>query len=283
MNSKSKTKTIFTASGSMVPPLRGWGKLWLGIALTVAVFILLVKLGLWQWARGEEKQLLESRLADYQQMAPVSLKQALATYAPEQITGVRVKVIFEPDTTRTFLLDNQTMDGQVGYLAYQLGRTVDGDWLLVELGFVAAGLQRSMLPQVEWLHQVQSLTGRLYTRSSNPLSSKLLIEADTPHRIQNLNLTELSRWLGEPVVAAVLQPQQSAWPYAQPWQPLAMSSHKHFGYALQWFTMAAVLAMISLMLLKKYRRRARDMRLSSADKTKQSPDAKHQTKQPNSQ
>ncbi|XAW87686.1 SURF1 family protein [Vibrio sp. CDRSL-10 TSBA] len=167
------------------------------MALTVAVFILLVKLGLWQWTRGEEKQLLESRLAGYQQMAPVSLKQALATYAPEQMTGVKVKVTFQPDTTRTFLLDNQTMDGQVGYLAYQLGRTADGDWLLVERGFVAAGLQRSMLPQVEWLQQVQSLTGRLYTRSLNPLSSQLLIEAGNPHRIQNLNLTELSRWLGE--------------------------------------------------------------------------------------
>lgn len=257
--------------------------MWLGMALTVAVFILLVKLGLWQWTRGEEKQRLESRLAGYQQMAPVSLKQALATYAPEQMTGVRVKVTFQPDTTRTFLLDNQTMDGQVGYLAYQLGRTADGDWLLIERGFVAAGLQRSVLPQVEWLQQVQSLIGQLYTRSLNPLSSQLLIEAGNPHRIQNLNLTELSRWLGEPVVPAVLQPQQSGWPYAQPWQPLAMSSRKHFGYALQWFTMAAVLALISLLLLKKYRRRARDMRLPCADKTKHSPARKHQSKQPNSQ
>lgn len=234
-----------------MPPFRGQRKMWLGLGLTVAVFVLLVKLGLWQWGRGEEKQVMESRLTEYQQMTALSLNQALTEYPPQQMTGVRVSVVFDPDTTHTFLLDNQTLDGQVGYLAYQLGRTSEGDWLMVERGFVAAGRERSVLPQVEWLQQTQGLTGRLYIRSLNPLSSELSIEAGTPHRIQNLNLAELSRWLGAPIFPAVLQPQQPGWPYAQPWQPLAMSSQKHFGYALQWFTMAAVLALIALTLIKR--------------------------------
>ncbi|TRN24771.1 SURF1 family protein [Vibrio furnissii] len=250
MNSKSKTKAIFTTSGSMAAPSqRVWsGKVWVGAVLTVVVFALLVKLGFWQLARGEEKLHLETRLAARAQMAPLSLATALERYPMAELTGLRVTVTFDPHTDATFLLDNQTFDGKVGYLAYQLAKQQDGHWMLIERGFVPAGNDRRVLPQVDWLTEPQTLTGRLYARSTNPFSDALGLEAGNPHRIQNLNVEALSQWLGTPILPVAFQPQQANWPYPQPWQPLAMSAQKHFGYALQWFTMAAVLAVIVLVI-----------------------------------
>ncbi|GAK83046.1 cytochrome oxidase biogenesis protein Surf1 [Vibrio ponticus] len=46
------------------------------------------------------------------------------------------------------LLDNQTYNGEVGYLALQLVRAIDGRNVLLELGFVAAKSSRSDLPDV---------------------------------------------------------------------------------------------------------------------------------------
>ncbi|WP_232281715.1 SURF1 family protein [Vibrio furnissii] len=231
------------------PSQRVWsGKVWVGAVLTVVVFALLVKLGFWQLARGEEKLHLETRLAARAQMAPLSLATALERYPMAELTGLRVTVTLDPHSDATFLLDNQTFDGKVGYLAYQLAKQQDGHWMLIERGFVPAGNDRRVLPQVDWLTEPQTLTGRLYARSTNPFSDALGLEAGNPHRIQNLNVEALSQWLGTPILPVAFQPQQANWPYPQPWQPLAMSAQKHFGYALQWFTMAAVLAVIVLVI-----------------------------------
>jgi len=221
-------------------------KVILATVLTVVVFGLLVKLGLWQMSRGEEKQQSEQVLLSRNSMEPVSLHTALEQYPITDMTGVRVRVAVSPNLNMTFLLDNQTYQGKVGYLAYQLVREQTGHWMLVERGFVPAPAERSQLPDVDWLAEPQQLVGRMYQKSLNPLSSQLSIENTTPHRIQNLNIEQLSRWLGEPLLPVVLQPQMADWPYPQPWVPFPLSAEKHFGYAVQWFAMAAVLLMIAL-------------------------------------
>ncbi len=223
-------------------------KVILGAVLTVVVFIVLVNLGLWQLSRGEEKQASEQQLELRHTMAPISLGAALEKYPIEQMTGLKVKVELSPSDNMTFLLDNQTHQGKVGYLAYQLMREQHGHWILLERGFVPAPSERSELPQVDWLSSSQVFVGRLYRKSLNPLSSDLSIEPQTPHRIQNLNLIQLSQWLGEPILPMAFQPQQESWPYPQPWVPFPLSAEKHFGYAVQWFAMATVLLVIALTL-----------------------------------
>ncbi|PNH95892.1 SURF1 family protein [Vibrio diazotrophicus] len=251
MNSRNRTKMIFTTSGSMSDPLKSRVlsmKVILGAVLTVVVFLLLVKLGFWQLSRGEEKQALEQELLLRQQMEPVSLGMALERYSVSDLTGLQVRVSFSPVSNMTFLLDNQTYQGKVGYLAYQLAKERNGHWMLIERGFVAATNDRRVLPEVNWLAEPQELVGRLYQKSHNPLSSDLNIESQTPHRIQNLNIEQLSQWLGEPILPALFQPQEKNWPYAQPWVPFPLSAEKHFGYAVQWFAMAAVLLIIVLLI-----------------------------------
>nr|QIH43960.1 SURF1 family protein [Vibrio ziniensis] len=269
MNSRNRTKMIFTTSGSMSDPLsrsvstdsrsvmkRLSVKAILGAVLTVVVFAVLVKLGLWQMSRGEQKQALEQELQLRQQMEPISLGMALEQYSMTNIAGVRVKIAVTPSRNMTFLLDNQTYQGKVGYLAYQLVRESSGHGMLLEIGFVPAANDRNVLPEVNWLAEPRELEGRLYQKSLNPLSSELSIEDKTPHRIQNLNIEQLSLWVGEPILPVAFQPQETDWSYAQPWVPIPLSADKHFGYAVQWFVMATVLFFITLALcLRVYQSR----------------------------
>jgi surfeit locus 1 family protein len=79
------------------------------------------------------------------------------------------------------------------------------------------------------------------------MSDELYAEVGDPLRFQNLNLPALEQLLALKLVPVVLQAKDiSALP--QPWQPVPMPAKKHFGYALQWFTMASVFALMLLWL-----------------------------------
>ncbi|NOH70841.1 SURF1 family protein [Vibrio pectenicida] len=218
---------------------------WVGLLLTLAVFFTLVNLGFWQLARAQEKQVMEQVLSAREQSAVIGIDELhLADFT--YVTGVKVAAKLSPIKGRYLLLDNQIYQGEVGYLAYQLMESEKGMKVLLERGFLPASTQREQLPKVAWLTAPINITARLYQRSANPLSDNLYMETSIPHRIQNLNIERLTQIWGYSIQPYVLQPIASEWPYPQPWQPVPLSSTKHFGYSIQWFSMAAALLILSL-------------------------------------
>ena len=180
----------------------------------------------------------------------------------QTLSGLKADVdLVNAEWLEWFLLDNQINQGTVGYVIYMLGKVrledennslVAEKQLLIDLGFVAASNDRRELPQLGSITVPSKMSGRLYTRSVNPLSHELGLENTTPNRIQNLNIAALSQYTGQEVLPFVFQPQSlGSWPYELLWRPTAMKSEKHFGYSFQWFVMAAVL--LFLMLLIGYR------------------------------
>lgn len=118
------------------------------LILTVTVFVILVKLGLWQLHRGEEKALLLAQMESRQALAPLTFKQLLQKIHLEDVTGYRLSITASPANAQIWLLDNQVYQGQVGYLAFQaLEVEPEKPWLLVELGFIAATSSRDELPK----------------------------------------------------------------------------------------------------------------------------------------
>ncbi|MGI2182695.1 SURF1 family protein [Shewanella oncorhynchi] len=227
------------------------------LILTVAVFGILVKLGLWQLARGEEKTALQAQMEARQSLLPLSFEQLQLKVNKESVTGYRLQVQATPASSQIWLLDNQIYQGQVGYLAFQpLQVEVGKPWLLVELGFVATGSHRGELPQITPLSGELAIDGRLYQKQINPLSQSLMAESGANIRFQNLNIPEMAQMLGHPLLPAVLQPEELpilALPH--PWQPFPLPAQKHWGYALQWFSMAAVFAGLMLWQGIKYVKR----------------------------
>ncbi|WP_342356484.1 SURF1 family protein [Vibrio splendidus] len=245
---------------------------WIAVVLTVVSVGILIKLGLWQLERGNEKLRYEQQLSERAQQSPRSLDSVISEWkdsriqaqgASEQLSlnGLKVDVELETPSGLVVLLDNQVNQGTVGYVIYMLGEVrfkdeneslVAEKQLLIDLGFVAASNDRRELPQLGNITLPTNMSGRLYTRSVNPLSHELGLENTTPKRIQNINITALSEYTGQAVLPFVFQPQSlESWPYELLWRPTAMKSEKHFGYSFQWFVMAAVL--LFLMLLIGYR------------------------------
>ncbi|MBO6228160.1 MAG: SURF1 family protein, partial [Shewanella sp.] len=62
------------------------------LILTVAVFVMLVKLGLWQLARGEEKTMLLAQMEARQSLLPLSFEQLQLKIDKEGVTGYRLQV-----------------------------------------------------------------------------------------------------------------------------------------------------------------------------------------------
>ncbi|MEZ8379716.1 SURF1 family protein [Vibrio splendidus] len=245
---------------------------WIAVVLTVVSVGILIKLGLWQLERGNEKLRYEQQLSERAQQSPRSLEaviselkgsrtQAQGSSELPSLNGLRVDVELETPSGLVVLLDNQINQGTVGYVIYMLGEVrfkdennslVAEKQLLIDLGFVAASNDRRELPQLGNITLPTNMSGRLYTRSVNPLSHELGLENTTPKRIQNINITALSEYTGQDVLPFVFQPKSlESWPYELLWRPTAMKSEKHFGYSFQWFVMAAVL--LFLMLLIGYR------------------------------
>ncbi|MEZ8758566.1 SURF1 family protein [Vibrio splendidus] len=245
---------------------------WIAVVLTVVSVGILIKLGLWQLERGNEKLRYEQQLSERAQQSSRSLDtvisewkglrtQAQGSSELPSLNGLRVDVELETPSGLVVLLDNQIHQGTVGYVIYMLGEVrfkdeneslVAEKQLLIDLGFVAASNDRRELPQLGNTTLPTKMSGRLYTRSVNPLSHELGLENTTPKRIQNINITALSEYTGQAVFPFVFQPQSlESWPYELLWRPTAMKSEKHFGYSFQWFVMAAVL--LFLMLLIGYR------------------------------
>ncbi len=252
MNSSSKTnnnlkkKTIVSSFSEVSKqPL-----FWLALVLTLVAISILVNLGFWQLSRADEKQHIENQLQLNQQHSRLSIDQVKFDIANE-IIGLKVTAVLTPITGRYVLLDNQTYQGNVGYLALQLMQTPQGKNVLLERGFVKGTVSRDQLPLVDWLKETYQGDGQLYARSSNPLSHGLMLEETTPSRIQNLNLAELGEYWNEDIEPFVFQPLQANWRYLQPWQPIPLSSNKHMGYAVQWFAMALALAIVALVWLVK--------------------------------
>ncbi|MEZ9546496.1 MULTISPECIES: SURF1 family protein [Vibrio] len=240
---------------------------WIAVVLTVVSVGALIKLGLWQLERGNEKLRYEQQLIERAKQSPQSLDIVISEWkdsrtqaqdSSEQpfLNGLKVDVELETPSGLVVLLDNQINQGTVGYVIYMLGEvpTQDGSkQLLIDLGFVAASNDRRELPQVGHVTLPTNMSGRLYTRSVNPLSHELGLENTTPNRIQNLNIAALSEYTGQDVLPFIFQPQSlDSWPYEMLWRPTAMKSEKHFGYSFQWFVMAAVLLFLMLLIGFRY-------------------------------
>ncbi len=243
---------------------------WIAVVLTVVSVGILIKLGLWQLDRGNEKLRYEQQLSERAQQSSQSLGVIISelrdlglsgqeSLDSQTLNGLKADVELVNTSGLILLLDNQINQGTVGYVIYMLGEVqsqgkqlLHKHQLLIDLGFVAASSDRRELPQLGSMTVPTKMSGRVYTRSVNPLSHELALENTIPKRIQNLNITALSEYTGQEVLPFIFQPQSlDSWPYEMLWRPTAMKSEKHFGYSFQWFVMATVL--LFLMMLVGYR------------------------------
>ncbi|MBY6187882.1 SURF1 family protein [Marinobacter hydrocarbonoclasticus] len=207
---------------------------------------------MWQLHRAEEKQELMATLASREQ---VELAWPLPQQPPEALAGHRLNLTVHPIPDQALVLDNQTLEGQVGYRWLQPVRVAAGaPWLLLDLGFIPVVRGSRALPELPALPETLQVSGRLYQVGHNPLNPDLLAEPGPITRIQALEITQLSALWEKPVVPLVLLAESPAeLGFTRVWKPINLSPEKHQGYALQWFSLAVALTVILLIMLFKGR------------------------------
>jgi surfeit locus 1 family protein len=147
---------------------------------------------------------------------------------------------------QTVYLDNRQMHAKVGFFAVTPLRLDGSDHVvLVQRGWVARNFEeRDKVPAIQTPVGVVSIEGRMA-----PPPGKLF-ELGTPSTgaiRQNLDLQQISVQLRLPVVPFILvQTGQASEGLLRDWPAVTTGVEKHYGYALQWFGMAALMAVLYL-------------------------------------
>lgn len=209
-------------------------RLWL--IITLAAFAILIKLSYWQWQRAAEKTIQLQQLAVQLQQGPV-LGEHLLTKAVTEVDGLVVQDQAYWLPPYVWLLDNQIVDGRVGYdVIIPVQFTDASSLVLVNLGWLAAPVSRQQLPEPE-IPEVLQLDALVRTKLGGVLLGQNLEGNSYPMRMQQINFDTLQQQLPLSLYPALLYQQQPS-AFIPHYQPVVLPPEKHRGYALQWFGLA---------------------------------------------
>ncbi|WP_415719923.1 SURF1 family protein [Photobacterium ganghwense] len=216
------------------------------ILFTVAVLVTLVKLGLWQMSRAQEKEQLNHVL----QFRSEQMYYSIASL-PADPRWYSLTLRGQFDHSRAVLLDNQMYRGQPGYhVLYPF--MSENSWVMVNLGWIAAPPYRDQIPVLPELHGEVRISGIIAPPSTLLELAPEQLGEGFPLRVQNINLAALRERTGLPLPPWVLQIDPDS-PVAleQTWIPVVTGPQKHYAYALQWFLMALAVSGLAVWWLRR--------------------------------
>jgi surfeit locus 1 family protein len=215
-------------------------------SLAAAAFIALtVALGNWQTRRAEEKLAL-GRMLDDAARGPVL--QVPSERVDE--TGFDRRRVIARGTflaRATFFLDNKVMRGNAGYqVLTPLRLEKGGASVLVNRGWIAAG-DRSKMPEVPTPEDIQTVEGIAVVPGKRFL--ELAPEAESGSLRENLVLSREEKRLGVALQPFVIEQTSDARDgLARVWERPDTGVERHRGYALQWYSFAALAAALYVVL-----------------------------------
>jgi surfeit locus 1 family protein len=226
--------------------------------LALAAAALCVRLGLWQWHRGVERQAAWTRF----EAGTARLVDAGQSDLGQLPLFQRVAVRGAYDTAHQFLLDNRSWQGHPGYEVVTPLMRAGAPSVLVDRGWVPFTGSRRQLPDVSLATPgTLSVTGRLADLPAAGLALGRAPPAGNaawPKVTSFPDLGQLQLALGVPLAPRIVLLDPSApFGYVRDWQAPGLSPLRHFGYAIQWWCFA-VLALV-LWVLGSRRRRTGDL------------------------
>ncbi len=206
-------------------------------------------LGAWQVHRGQAKQALLDQFAAI--AASPARRLDVHRISPSELQHVMVSGLY--DAAHQIFLDNQTYQQHPGYRVLTPLRLEHGELILVNRGWVPQTRSREQLPQIPAPEGVQALSGYWtpLPRAGLQLEQGQCAKARQFPVILNFpDAARIGCVLGEPVADGQLLLDNSAangfireWTFDNGFPP-----SRHYGYALQWFALAATLLVIFLKL-----------------------------------
>lgn len=209
-----------------------------GWKMTLLVAILLptvLALGTWQVNRGAYKRAMETDYLNQLTTLPVA---AAALDHQARFQRVRLTGEFLP---QAFLVDNQILDGQVGYWLVQGFADIGGQTFLVNRGYIPGTGGRDVLPRIDTPDGQVQVVGAIWPFTGLvPVLDEDVWANQWPKRVQRMDIKRMAASINAQPIEVRLEPGQpgvaAAAPFAQ-----VLSDAKHRGYAATWFGLAAAL------------------------------------------
>jgi surfeit locus 1 family protein len=227
---------------------RYWVVRWPWILINLLVLALLLGLSFWQWQRATEKTQTLARIAKWQQQGAVDIARLLAINATGR-DAVQMDFTGRWLAPMVWLVDNKMVNGRIGYdvviAVEDVSASEGSSALLVNLGWVAAPLQRDFLPTVNIPTELR-VQGIFRTRITGVLlGTNIENKGVWPMRIQQVDVESLSAHLNRPLISGLTYQEKNS-PFLIHYRPVILPPERHKAYALQWFLLAIAVVVIAL-------------------------------------
>ena len=215
-------------------------------SFSIFFVIVFVFLGVWQIERAAHKEGLLQAFNSEQESPPIRLTSQSPDWSRVFVDGIF-------DSSRQILIDNQIHKGKVGYKIFTPFRFDDNKIVLVDRGWIAQGQSRSDLPQLNILEKKSRIIATVTNPEQGVLAGSELLTNEWPRVSQTKAVEVIASAFKEPIldIVLVLDPGSSQITEFIQIRPFAITPVKHYGYAMQWFTMSIVLLGMFLYALKR--------------------------------
>ena len=202
-------------------------------SFSVFFTIVFCSLGVWQINKGMSKSALENNFNAMVTVKELSLDLPVWSY---------IYASGRFDFSRQILFDNQLNNSRLGYKVFTPFIDESGTFLIVDRGWIEKDYQFSDLVPSGNITNTK-ITGRLYNPQPNITFGSDLITESWPKVSQKRSYEFFNEQYNEEVFKNFIHldanhPNILSFSYLD---PFVISSKRHFGYALTWFSMAIVL------------------------------------------
>lgn len=215
--------------------------------LFIFAFAFFIYLGMWQLERAKEKKSIlfaHSNQNKFEHWQP-------GMFVPQPYQGIAIEGTFIPEN---LLLDNQHHNHQIGFNVLTPLKLNNGELILIDRGWIPAGVTREALPQPSQLKKRVYLTGEVYYPSKKSWLLGQEIEKQLPHLVllERIDTNFIGQFYQKTVLPFIIRMNKiEPNGYVREWAVVSMSPERHQAYALQWFMMAMVLLIMYITLNSK--------------------------------
>ncbi|MCX4026704.1 SURF1 family protein [Endozoicomonas sp. SM1973] len=231
--------------------------------LMFSVISLTVVLGIWQVSRAYEKESLQNSFIKKSDGDPVDFEKIVKEAANKQekdINYQHVKLTGQYIKNKHLLLDNQIVNGKPGFNVISAFVTKANQLILVDRGWLGPIINRDKIPEIPETTQQLELTGLLFNQLPKPfLLAKESLSTDWPKIIQALDKKQLKSIfnLKDFYLLRLHIPQAGA--FIPHYKPINITPEKHWGYAIQWFSIAFIIFVLFMRFILKNINEAKEL------------------------
>ena len=212
--------------------------IWLPTLATLIFAILTAMLGQWQWHKAELKEHLRASYDNAGRLPALGWSEVNALGGAALYR--RVRLVGEFAAAYQVLLDNRIVRGRAGYHVLTPLWLEQRGAVLVNRGWQAAEGDRQRLPEIVTPKGTSSIEGILVHARTRYL--ELAAGAETGRLWQNLDLDRYQTWFGSELPNwLVLQTNSTEDGLIREWPEPDVGIAKHRSYAVQWFSLCALL------------------------------------------